>query len=180
MSESFDFCYRHSISLPILQKDIINLLPHRESMLLVDSVVDIDCDRIIATKKIQKDEFFLQGHFPNYPIMPGVLMVEAIAQTGGILCNYLFVQVGSSRVPSLGDDLGVESDNVVSNFKVRLTGIESAKFKKEVLPEDTMYIMVNDVKSKRLGGATFVSFSGEVRVNDQLCASARVSCAVVD
>jgi 3-hydroxyacyl-[acyl-carrier-protein] dehydratase len=65
--------------------EIKNILPHREPFLFVDEVIKIEEKRIEAIKKIAGDEYFFPGHFPGYPLMPGVLLIEAMAQTGGIL-----------------------------------------------------------------------------------------------
>src|SRR5574337_1933576 len=72
--------------MPILDIQAIReILPHRYPMLLVDSIVELEAERIVAIKNVTVNEPFFTGHFPNYPIMPGVLIVEAIAQAGGAL-----------------------------------------------------------------------------------------------
>src|ERR1700741_2937371 len=103
--------------------DIIAILPHRFPFLLIDRVVEMERKkRIVAIKNVTINEPFFQGHFPNYPIMPGVLVIEAMAQAGGALLL--------TEVPDRESKLMV------------FTGIERAKFRRPVVPGDQLRIEV--------------------------------------
>jgi len=137
--------------------DIQRLLPHRFPFLLIDRIVDLDRKkRIVAIKNVTINEPFFAGHFPGAPVMPGVLIVEAMAQAGGVL---LFTEV-EDRESKL----------------VLFTGIERAKFRRPVVPGDQLRIEV-DVRVWR-GNAG--RMEGAAYVGDKLAAEALVSCRLVD
>lgn len=112
-------------SLPMNIQQIREYLPHRYPFLLVDRVIDVTDNQIVGYKNVSMNEEFLQGHFPGYPIMPGVLIVEALAQVSGLLS---FVQKGIK--PEEG-----------SLFL--FAGAEKVRFKKQVVPGDRL-----DLKSE--------------------------------
>ena len=115
--------------------EIQRILPHRYPFLLIDRVIDLTRrERIVAIKNVTINEPFFQGHFPNLPIMPGVLIVEAIAQAGGAL---LLTEVE-------------DRDQKLMVF----TGIERARFRRPVLPGDQVRIEV-DVKSWRMNASAW-------------------------
>lgn len=136
---------------------ILKAMPHRYPFLLVDRVTDFDLEnnRIIAYKNVTINEPFFPGHFPDKPIMPGVLIVEAMAQAGGLL-----------MLNSLGG----------TDKLVLFMGINNAKFRKPVVPGDQLVLDVTMV-SRRLG--TF-SLKAKAIVNDQLVAEAELLAAIVD
>jgi 3-hydroxyacyl-[acyl-carrier-protein] dehydratase len=137
--------------------EIQRILPHRYPVLLIDRVVDLTRrERIVAIKNVTINEPFFQGHFPNMPIMPGVLIVEAIAQTGGAL---LLTEVENR-------------DDMLMVF----TGIERAKFRRPVFPGDQLRIEV-EVKAWRM---TAVRMEGKVFVGEKRVAEATVTCQLVD
>jgi 3-hydroxyacyl-[acyl-carrier-protein] dehydratase len=137
--------------------DIQRLLPHRFPFLLIDRIVDLDRKkRIVAIKNVTINEPFFAGHFPGVPVMPGVLIVEAMAQAGGVL---LFTEVEDRE-----------------NKLVLFTGIERAKFRRPVVPGDQLRIEV-DVRVWR-GNAG--RMQGTAYVGDQRAAEALVSCRLVD
>ena len=137
--------------------EIMRILPHRYPFLLIDRVVDlVRMQRIVAIKNVTIDEPFFAGHFPNLPIMPGVLVVEAIAQAGGALLL--------TEIPDREGKLMV------------FTGIEKARFRRPVVPGDQLRIEV-DVKAWR-GDA--VRMQGTVFVEDKRVAEAIVTCRLVD
>jgi len=136
---------------------IFRILPHRFPFLLIDRVLDIQRQkRITAIKNVTINEPFFAGHFPNLPIMPGVLIVEAMAQAGGVLLLTEY----HDRDEKL----------------VLFTGIERAKFRRPVVPGDQLRIEV-EVKVWR---GTAGRMEGKAYVGDKLVAEATVSCRLVD
>lgn len=137
--------------------DIMRILPHRYPFLLIDRVIDlVRMKRIVAIKNVTMNEPFFAGHFPNMPIMPGVLIVEAVAQAGGALLL--------TEIPDREHKLMV------------FTGIEKARFRRPVVPGDQLRIEV-EVKAWR-GDA--VRMQGIAYVEDKKVAEATVTCRLVD
>jgi len=137
--------------------DILRILPHRFPFLMIDRVIEITRKaRIVAIKNVTINEPFFAGHFPNLPIMPGVLIVEAIAQAGGALLL--------TEVEDRADKLMV------------FTGIERARFRRPVVPGDQLRIEV-EVKAWRVSA---VRMEGKVFVGDKRVAEATVTCQLVD
>jgi 3-hydroxyacyl-[acyl-carrier-protein] dehydratase len=135
---------------------IMRILPHRYPFLLIDRIVEHQPkQRIVAIKNVTINEPFFAGHFPEFPIMPGVLVVEAMAQAGGVLL-----------LSALPDP---ESKLIV------FTGIERARFRRPVVPGDQLRIEV-DVTAWRV---TAGRMSGKAFVNGKRVAEATISCAVV-
>ena len=133
------------------------ILPHRYPFLLIDRVIHITRKhRIVAIKNVSVNEPFFAGHFPGYPIVPGVLIVEAIAQAGGAL---LLTEVAGR-------------DSKLMFF----TGIERARFRKPVMPGDQLRIEV-EVLAWR---STAVRMGGKAYVGDKLACEAIVTCVLVD
>ena len=136
--------------------EIQRILPHRYPFLLIDRVVDITRrERIVALKNVTVNEPFFNGHFPGFPIMPGVLMVEAIAQAGGALLL--------TEVPDRHSRLMV------------FTGIEKARFRRPVVPGDQLRIEVKVLAWR----TTAVRMQGEITVGDKRVCEAIVSCQLV-
>ncbi len=137
--------------------DIMRILPHRYPFLLIDRVIDlVRMKRIVAIKNVTINEPFFAGHFPSMPIMPGVLIVEAVAQAGGALLL--------TEIPDREHKLMV------------FTGIEKARFRRPVVPGDQLRIEV-EVKAWR-GDA--VRMQGIAYVEDKKVAEAIVTCRLVD
>jgi 3-hydroxyacyl-[acyl-carrier-protein] dehydratase len=133
------------------------ILPHRYPFLLVDRVIEIvPKQRIVALKNVTINEPFFQGHFPGYPLMPGVLMVEAMAQAGGILLL--------TEIPDREGKLIV------------FTGIEKAKFRKPVTPGDQLRIEVDVLAFRR----NVARINGKVFVGEKLVAEGELSCFLID
>src|SRR6266850_7480983 len=109
--------------------EIRRILPHRYPMLLVDRIIELEPERIVGIKNVTANEPFFQGHFPDFPIMPGVLIIEGLAQTAGALCVSNF---DTSYKPQL----------------VYFMGIDRAKFRKPVLPGDQLHYHVKKIRSR--------------------------------
>jgi 3-hydroxyacyl-[acyl-carrier-protein] dehydratase len=137
--------------------DLMKLTPHRYPFLLIDRVIELKPrERIVALKNVTINEPFFLGHFPNAPVMPGVLVVEAIAQAGGGL-------------------ILTELEDRDSKLVV-FTGIERAKFRRPVVPGDQLRIEIQ-VKAWHRHA---VRMYGEVYVDDKLVAEATVACRLVE
>ena len=140
-------------------KEILDHLPHRYPFLLVDRVVDFEVGKSIhAYKNISINEPFFTGHFPHHPVMPGVLIMEALAQAAGILS---FKSMDEKPSP-----------DTVFYF----AGIDEARFKKPVVPGDQLHLHIQLERQMR-GVWKFIA---EARVDGQLAASAKLMCAKRD
>lgn len=136
--------------------DILKILPHRYPFLLIDRVLELErMKKIVALKNVTITEPFFQGHFPDKPIMPGVLIVEAIAQAGGLLLL--------TEVPNRDDMLMV------------FTGIEKARFRRPVVPGDQLRIEV-EVRAWR---KTAARLEGKAYVDGKVAAESTVTCRLV-
>jgi 3-hydroxyacyl-[acyl-carrier-protein] dehydratase len=137
---------------------VLQLLPHRYPFLMLDRMYDMNRDdSCVGVKNVTINEPFFQGHFPQFPVMPGVLIIEGLAQTAGALC-----------VHSLGEDYKAEL--------VYFMGIDRAKFRKPVLPGDQLHYHVRKIRSR---GRVW-RFSGEAKVEAQIVAEAEISAMLAD
>ena len=143
-----------------LNKDQIReLLPHREPMLLIDELINIvDLKSATAIVNVKKDSFFVQGHFPGQPVMPGVLIVEAFGQAAAALT---------------ADGIDKET---YENKLVYLMGVEKAKFRNPVIPDCQLLL---DIEAVRSHGRVW-KYKGEAKVNGQKMAEAMWSATIVD
>ena len=138
-------------------REILKRLPHRYPFLLVDRVIELDTGkRILALKNVTMNEPFFTGHFPNRPVMPGVMILEALAQAAAILAF---------------DDVGVRpDDNTVFYF----VGIDNARFKRPVEPGDQLMLDVTLERAK----AGIVKFSARALVGEAIAAQAELMCTM--
>jgi 3-hydroxyacyl-[acyl-carrier-protein] dehydratase len=137
--------------------EILEHLPHRYPILLVDRVLDVvPGERIVALKNVSVNEPFFPGHYPHHPVMPGVLIVEALAQAAAIL-----------SFKTLG---GKPDDKSVYYF----VGIDNARFKKPVSPGDQLILEVSIQANKR----GLWKFAAQAKVDDQVAAEAELLCTV--
>ena len=141
--------------------DILKILPHRYPFLLIDRVLDLKRkERIVAIKNVTINEPFFSGHFPGLPIMPGVLIVEAMAQAGGAL---LLTEVEDR-----------------SHKVMVFTGIERARFRRPVGPGDQLRLEVEVKGWRSVPGMTAAKMQGYAYVGDKRVAEAAVSCQLID
>lgn len=136
--------------------EIREILPHRYPFLLVDRIVELEEERIVGIKNVTVNEPFFQGHFPNFPVMPGVLIVEAMAQTAGILVL--------RSIPDRDSKL------------VFLVSVDYARFRKPVVPGDQLRLEMKMMRRK----GTVVKMSGRATVEGVLVAEAEVMCKLED
>jgi 3-hydroxyacyl-[acyl-carrier-protein] dehydratase len=136
---------------------ILNMLPHRYPFLLVDRIAELEENRrIVGMKNVTFNEPFFQGHFPGRPIMPGVLILEALAQTGGVLAFKSFA--------------------ATSRPVVYLTGVENARFRKPVVPGDQLRFEVEVLKKR----PPFWKMQGKAYVGDDLVCEAELTAMVTE
>jgi 3-hydroxyacyl-[acyl-carrier-protein] dehydratase len=136
--------------------EIRRILPHRYPFLLVDRILELDAERIVGIKNVTANEPFFTGHFPDFPVMPGVLIVEAMAQTAGVLVL--------KSIPDRDSKL------------VLLVSIDGAKFRRPVVPGDQLRIEMTVIKRK----GSVAKMAGRATVDGVLVAEAEVMCKLQD
>ncbi|MBN2033144.1 MAG: 3-hydroxyacyl-ACP dehydratase FabZ [Deltaproteobacteria bacterium] len=147
------------IKLPLLYDDIIRILPHRYPFLFVDRVVELEVGKkVVGIKNVTLNEPFFQGHFPGKPIMPGVLIVEAMAQTGGVLAGL--------SVAGFTERQGRQP--------IYFMSIDKVKFRKPVLPGDQLMFEVVPLRT----GSRVWKMAGKAFVNDVLVAEAELVATI--
>ncbi len=135
--------------------EIEGLLPHRAPFLFVDEIIEATSERIVGTHTFAESEFFFPGHFPEYPVVPGVILVETMAQCGG---------AGVGKLGALGDKLFF------------LATIERAKFRRQVRPGETVRMEITNLRTS----ARMLKQEGKAYVGDELAAEAQWMCVVGD
>ena len=144
--------------ITLLHNDIIKLIPHRHPFLLIDKITDINLNKsITGIKAVTFNEPYFPGHFPQHPVMPGVLILEGMAQTAACLISY-------------------EYQSLSRNNLVFFTGIDKAKFRKPVTPGCELFYKIYLITSKR----SLYKFRGEAFVGGKLVASSEFSAMLVD
>lgn len=135
--------------------DIKKVLPHREPFLFLDKVVELSLDGIIAEKTFPTKESFYKGHFPDFPITPGVIILEAMAQSCGVLGSHIMKRNASKKSVYL------------------LAGIDKVRYKQKVLPNDVIRIVSRVIASKK----GIWKFSSQAFVDDKIVCTAEILCA---
>ncbi len=146
-----------SVSTRTLDIDAIReILPHRYPFLLVDRIEELETERVVGIKNVTVNEPFFAGHFPDYPVMPGVLIIEAMAQVAGVLVL--------SGIPDRKNKL------------VLLAGVDGAKFRKPVRPGDQLRMEMKVLRSR----AAMAKVSGIATVDGTVVAEAEMLCVLAD
>jgi beta-hydroxyacyl-ACP dehydratase FabZ len=146
-----------TVSARALDIDAIReILPHRYPFLLVDRIEELETERVVGIKNVTVNEPFFAGHFPDYPVMPGVLIIEAMAQVAGVLVL--------SGIPDRKNKL------------VLLAGVDGAKFRKPVRPGDQLRMEMKVLRSR----ATMAKVSGTATVDGVVVAEAEILCVLAD
>jgi 3-hydroxyacyl-[acyl-carrier-protein] dehydratase len=135
--------------------EILKILPHRYPFLMVDGVTEVGPEKILAYKNVSFNEPHFAGHFPGLPVMPGVLIVEALAQAGAILAH---------------QQKAFDPDKQIVYFMT----IDSAKFRRPVRPGDRLELEVSPLRT----GSSVWKLKGTARVGDQVVASAEFTAAI--
>ncbi|WP_028534445.1 3-hydroxyacyl-ACP dehydratase FabZ [Paludibacterium yongneupense] len=143
----------HAVSIDV--REIMRYLPHRYPFLLIDRVIEFEADkRVRAIKNVTINEPFFMGHFEQYPVMPGVLIIEALAQAAGVL-----------SIRSQGE----RKENELYFF----VGIDKARFKRQVLPGDQLILEVEQINSRR----GIAKYAARALVDGQVACEAEIMCA---
>ena len=138
-------------------RQIQAILPHRYPFLMVDKIIELDPrERIVGVKQVTINEYFFQGHFPEAPVMPGVLQIEALAQVGAILALREF-EDREGKIPFFA-------------------GIDKVRFRKAVVPGDTLIL---EVKALRIGNKVQKMW-GEAKVNGEITAEAEIMSIIAN
>jgi len=145
--------------LPLVYEDIVEILPHRYPFLFVDRIIELELwKRAVGIKNVTSNEYFFKGHFPKRPIMPGVLIVEALAQVGGVLA------ILSIRENSEKKEIS----------ELYFMSIDKVKFRRPVVPGD---ILTLEVEALRTGSKVW-RLQGRATVGDELAAEALITASL--
>jgi beta-hydroxyacyl-ACP dehydratase FabZ len=136
--------------------EILSVLPHRYPFVMIDRVLEIDGDKIRALKNVSYDEPFFNGHFPGSPVMPGVLLVEGMAQAGG----YLVLRDVEDREGKL----------------IYFSGIDGCRFRRPVVPGDQVIFEIEILRRRR----TFAKLHGKALVDGEVACEANLTSAMVE
>jgi 3-hydroxyacyl-[acyl-carrier-protein] dehydratase len=137
---------------------IMRMIPHRDPFLLIDKVIDARAGKsAVGIKQVTGQEYFFKGHFPQRPVMPGVLIIEAMAQTAAVLVVHT---------------LGPDSEGKLVYFM----SVDHARFRRPVVPGETLLVPVTCQRNR----GNVWKFSGEAKVDDKLCAEATFAAMIMD
>lgn len=147
------------MDLPLKYEDIIRILPHRYPFLLVDKIIEMEMGkRVVGIKNVTANEPFFQGHFPGNPIMPGVLIIEAMAQVGGVLARLSIPNVMERR------DMG----------EIFFVSMDKVKFRKPVIPGDQIRFEAEALRT----GSRIWKMAGKAFVDGDLVAEANLVATI--
>lgn len=147
------------MKLPLTYEDIAEILPHRYPFLLVDRITELEPGkRVVGIKNVTFNEPFFQGHFPGNPIMPGVLIIEAMAQTGGVMARL-----------SMPEVMGKEGSGAIF-----FMSLDKVKFRKPVIPGDQLIFKLEALRS----GSRVWKMAGKAFVGDDLVAQAELVATI--
>jgi 3-hydroxyacyl-[acyl-carrier-protein] dehydratase len=136
---------------------IMELIPHRPPFLMIDKVVDVVAgERAIGVKNVTINEGFFQGHFPARPVMPGVLIIEAMAQTAAVLVVHTLGQMAQGKL-------------------VYFMSVDNARFRRPVVPGDTLKVHVTSLRHR----GNVWKFEGQAKVDGKLCAEATYAAMIM-
>jgi 3-hydroxyacyl-[acyl-carrier-protein] dehydratase len=144
--------------IEIDRQRIMEMIPHRDPFLMIDKVVDVvSNERAVGIKNVSGDEYYFKGHFPTRPVMPGVLIIEAMAQTAAVLVVHT---------------LGPESEGKLVYFM----SVDKAKFRRPVMPGEILHVHVTKQQNHR----NVWKFEGEAKVDGRLAAEAIFAAMILD
>ncbi len=145
------------MDLPLTYEDIVKILPHRHPFLFVDMITELELgERIVGVKNVTINESFFEGHFPGKPIMPGVLVIEAMAQVGGILARLS------------------EQGSMEKSYAIYFVGMDKVKFRKPILPGDQIVFELSAIRK----GSRIWKMRGKAMVRDAIAAEAELVAAI--
>ncbi len=147
------------MDLPLTHKDIINILPHRHPFLFVDMITELELgERIVGIKNVTISEPFFEGHFPGNPIMPGVLVIEAMAQVGGILARL-----------SVPESMGIEGESAIY-----FVAMDKVKLRRPIVPGDQILFELTPMRK----GTRIWKMKGKAMVNKTVVAEAELVATI--
>ena len=135
--------------------DMKMLLPHREPFLFVDKILEASKERIVGTRRFSTDEFFFAGHFPEYPVVPGVILIESMAQCGGA---------------------GIKQLGIMDDALFFLASVNNVKFRRQVRPEETVRMEIDNLRVT----PKMIKQRGRAYVGDEAACEAEWMCLVGD
>jgi 3-hydroxyacyl-[acyl-carrier-protein] dehydratase len=145
-------------NMEVDRQRIMEMIPHRDPFLMIDGVIDlVKNERATGIKDVSVDEYYFRGHFPARPVMPGVLIIEAMAQTAAVLVVHT---------------LGPEAEGKLVYFMT----VDNGRFRRPVVPGDRLHIHV----TKQRNRGNVWKFEGQAKVNGQLCAEAVFAAMILD
>jgi 3-hydroxyacyl-[acyl-carrier-protein] dehydratase len=136
-------------------EQILELIPHRPPMLLIDEIVSVSDSSIVCRKTFRPDEYFFQGHYPDFPLVPGVILLESCCQAGAVLVAKRLQAAAQSRVPVL-------------------TRVDNAKFKQMIRPGDTVLLEAEVIES--ISQAIYLK--GKIKLSDKVAVSFDFVCSM--